>query len=455
MALMRIGIALVVLADLAIRGSDLQAHYTDSGMWPRGLIHNFGWQPGFWSLHELSGSFGWELLLFLLHALCALFLLLGYRTRLATLLLWLLTISLHNRNLFVLQSGDDLLRLLLLWGLFLPWQARYSLDARRPGFILHKNRLAAVGYLLLISSVYFFSTCFKTSAEWHGEGSAIYYALSLEQMRLPYTGDWLYRFPGLMKALTHFVFYAELIIPFLLLFPSRKGWLRLIAFICIVLLHAGIGLTLYVGLFYIINLVSALALLPAGVMDGLEKRLRLKKAALRYHRPGRYAGAVIDSSMAALIVICLTLNLSGMRWFGYRLTPEISYGVNVLRLNQYWGMFAPSILKNDGWFIYHGADSLGRQWDLRLKQDYVDYSKPAHIVSMYPSDRWRKLAENMQGDNCTFLRPLYCKYVLHQWNRQHPEKKLAALNLYFMQKESLPDYKTTIPEKKLFCVCTP
>jgi hypothetical protein len=125
----------------------------------------------------------------------------------------------------------------------------------------------------------------------------------------------------------------------------------------------------------------------------------------------------------------------------------------VLRLNQYWGVFSPTVMKRDGWFVYYGIDSLGRQWDLRRNEDYVDFSKPAHIVNMYKNDRWRKLAENLQSDASAFLRPLYCKYILSNWNSKHPEKKIVTLNLYFMEKKSLPNYRTTAVEKKIFCVC--
>ena len=148
---MRIGLALIILTDLFIRGSDLTAHYTDAGLWPSNLIHNFGWKSGNWSLHELSGSYGWALTLFCLHFIVALFLLFGYKTKLATLFVWLLTISLHNRNLFVLQSGDDLLRLMLFWGLFLPWNAYYSLDSKKGSITQKQNTLANVGYLCLIA----------------------------------------------------------------------------------------------------------------------------------------------------------------------------------------------------------------------------------------------------------------------------------------------------------------
>jgi len=173
LALMRIGIALVVLVDLFIRGSDLSAHYTNHGVWPSHLIHSFGWQSGFWTIHHLYDSYIWLVFLISLHALAAILLLLGYKTRFVTIIVWLLTISLHNRNLFILQSGDDLLRLVLLWGFFLPWHHRYSLDAKTIAFPNNKTSLAYPGYLLLLASVYFFSACLKSSNEWHAEGSAI------------------------------------------------------------------------------------------------------------------------------------------------------------------------------------------------------------------------------------------------------------------------------------------
>jgi hypothetical protein len=192
---MRIGIAIVIMADLLIRGGDLTAHYTDEGLWPTSLIHNFGWKIGSWSIHELSGSYSWALILFIIHFILALFLLFGFKTKITTLLIWLFTISLHNRNLFVQQSGDDLLRLVLFWGLFLPWNSHYSFDSKKGAVPLKQNVLANLGYLFLIASVYFFTVSLKTSTEWRSEGSAIYYALSLEQLRLP-LGDLLYQFPS-------------------------------------------------------------------------------------------------------------------------------------------------------------------------------------------------------------------------------------------------------------------
>jgi hypothetical protein len=450
---MRIGLALIILTDLLIRGSDLTAHYTDAGLWPTNLIHNFGWKSGNWSLHELSGTYGWALTLFCFHFIFALFLLFGYKTKLATLLIWLLTISLHNRNLFVLQSGDDLLRLILFWGLFLPWNAYYSLDSKNGSVRQKQNTLANIGYLCLIASVYFFTVCLKTSAEWRSEGSAIYYALSLEQIRLP-LGDLLYQFPLLMKLLTWLVFYIELAIPVLILWPSKKGNLRLIAFTLLLMLHIGIGLTLYVGLFFIINIITSIGLLPRSVMDKLETKLKLTKNKFSGRIKKPTSLKYITNSICIIVIgISIIINLSAVKWFSYELRQEVWYPVNVFRLDQFWGMFSPSILKKDGWFVYHGVDSVGRQHDLYHDNDYVAYKKPEHVVKMYKSDRWRKLAENMQSDNYTFLRPQYCRFILREWNKKHPEKKMLMLNFYFMEKINLADYKTSEVKKNLFCVC--
>ena len=51
LAVLRIGLALLVLTDLFDRLPDLEAHYTDQGVLPR-----FGLPTGLFGLHSLSGS---------------------------------------------------------------------------------------------------------------------------------------------------------------------------------------------------------------------------------------------------------------------------------------------------------------------------------------------------------------------------------------------------------------
>jgi uncharacterized membrane protein YphA (DoxX/SURF4 family) len=451
LSLMRIGVALVVLADLFIRAQDLSAFFTNDGFWSTKMLYNFGWQPGYWSLHTLNGSYGYMVLLFCIHAVFALQLLLGYKTRLATLLVWIFTISLHNRNLFILQSGDDLLRLVLFWGLFLPWGNAYSIDSKKMATRKNYFTVATMGYLLLIASVYFFTVCFKNSTEWRTDGTAIYFALSLDQIRLP-MGDWLYEYPMLMKGLTYFVFVLELLIPLLILIPFKRSWARLSAFVLLIILHIGIGFTLYVGLFYVINMVTAIGLIPSSFFDQFE-RFRISNVN-KIKRKSVYAFQYVSATLSfGVIAICLILNLSFMNWFSYELNSSFNTVVNVLRLNQYWGMFSPHIMKEDGWYVYNGYTEEGKHWDLFYNTPYIITDKPKHLVKNYKSDRWRKLGENIQRKEYTFLRPMFCKYYLKKWNREHPENKMKSLDFIFFQETSDVNYTVKPLERTQFCFC--
>jgi len=453
LGLMRIAAGLLVISDLAIRAADLSAHYTDTGIWPVKLSQSLSAQAWSWSFHALSGSLYWEALLFALHVVLAALLVAGYKTRLSTFLLWLFTISLHNRNVYILQAGDDLLRLLLFWGLFLNWGECFSLDARKQ--TVHKShRLAgSLGYLFLIASVYFFTANLKNSPEWRTEASALYYALSLDQMRLP-PGDWLYQYPLVMQVLTRLVYAIEWLIPVLVLWPSKHGHTRVAACILILVLHLGIGLTLYVGLFFVINCVSAIGLLNSKLLNRfLPLKKEHAKRSFYTNAPGKKTRLVTNVFGFFTLGLCLAINLSSLPWFAFELKQGFAPLIQAARLDQYWGMFSPAIMKQDGWYVLYGIDEQGRQWDLKRNQDYVDFGKPPHLVNDYSSERWRKLAENMQSDNYSFLRPRYCNYQLRQWNKAHPEKKLVTLILYFMEEQTLPLYKTAPISKKTFCYC--
>ena len=113
LALLRIGVAVLTLRDLVDRARDLTEYYTDTGVLPRALLTREYWNQAWWSLHLSSGELSGQLLLFAVHALAALALLVGWRTRIASWSVYLLTVSLQNRNPLVLDGSDRLLLLLL------------------------------------------------------------------------------------------------------------------------------------------------------------------------------------------------------------------------------------------------------------------------------------------------------------------------------------------------------
>lgn len=445
---MRIALALIVIADLFIRLTDLKAHYSESGVWPSEMLSQ-GWKSGYWTFHTFSTTPAYLYLLFSVHLLLALFFLLGFYSRLSSLLLVVFYISLHNRNIFILQAGDDLLRMALLWCTLLPLSARYSIDSARQKSDTRFPALAFPGYLLLISSVYVFTVLLKDGADWRTDFDAVYYALNLNQLRLPF-GDWLLLQPALHKPLTVLILGLEVLIPILILWPSKKGRTRFAAFLVIFFLQLGFGITLYVGLFWLICVAVSLALLPTGVMNKIEKVLRLP---IKTVQISSTSSRFLNACCVALAALSLAVNLSTLKSFDYELDSPLSNVVNAIRIDQYWGMFSPGILRKDGHLVYHGMDSIGRQWDLRLDQDYVDYHEPQHVVNMYKNDRWRKWAENMQDDRFAFLRPLYCQYTIRTFNARAKKRKVQLLKLYWMQKETQAINIAPVRKEILYCIC--
>lgn len=455
---MRIGIGLIILSDLIIRAFDLTVHYTQEGILPVSLLLEFDLRPLRWSFHYLDDSFGYQAFLFCLHGLITLFLIAGYRTRLFTVISWVFLVSLQNRNPFIQQSGDDLLRLVLFWAMFLPWGNFYSVDSRKKDQKI-KNYFSAAsfGYLLLIVSVYLFSAIQKTSPEWRTEGTAIYYALSLDQLKIG-LGDWLYQFPALMKVLTFLVFYYfELLVPVLLLLPLRNQKIRVLCVFSIILLHLGISVTLYVGLFFIIGIVSSLGLLPSGVMNWFDKKIIKAKtdfsSAFLKTKLSPLLKTTRNSFLILVAAFCLFYNIGYIESFRYALDDRSQYITNLLKLEQYWGMFSPGVYKTDGWYIYRGIKSNDSIWDIYNNKPGLDYTKPKDIDKMYKSDRWRKFAENYEKNGYNFMRPYYCKYLIREWNKKHPENKIDGLNIFFLMEESLPDYKTAPIKRQNTCLC--
>ncbi|NES72609.1 MAG: hypothetical protein F6K24_49165, partial [Okeania sp. SIO2D1] len=128
LALFRVGLALVIIVDLIIRAGDLRSLYSDAGVMPRTLLKEIT-NPFYWSINSISGEPFVQGLIFLIVGLIAIALLVGYRTRLATIAMWAFVISIQNRNPALSFAADHVLRALLFWAMFLPLGASYSIDS--------------------------------------------------------------------------------------------------------------------------------------------------------------------------------------------------------------------------------------------------------------------------------------------------------------------------------------
>eukprot|EP01112_Ceratiomyxa_fruticulosa_P008639 TRINITY_DN2238_c0_g3_i1.p1 TRINITY_DN2238_c0_g3~~TRINITY_DN2238_c0_g3_i1.p1 ORF type:complete len:339 (+),score=42.30 TRINITY_DN2238_c0_g3_i1:137-1153(+) len=221
LALFRILVSSLVMWDILLRLPNTHAHYSDLGVLPViEAIPSIDTES--YSLHFSNGTVLFCLFLFLVHFAFAFLLLIGYRTKISHFVVWLLLVSLHNRNPLVLNTGDDLLRLLLFWSLFLPLGEKYSVDfALSPKTNTSTNKHVSCGsFAFVIQFVCFFwSECaLRTGVEWE-EGTAFYYLLSLDQYTTRIGYLFLYIPQWISIVITKYLMWLVTLTPLFLIFP--------------------------------------------------------------------------------------------------------------------------------------------------------------------------------------------------------------------------------------------
>ncbi|MFT5433130.1 MAG: hypothetical protein ACI9OJ_003835 [Myxococcota bacterium] len=185
--------------------------------------------------------------------------------------------SLQARNPYVLQGGDVVFRLLVFWSLFLPLGAMWSVDralSDSGGGKAPPKRVFSAGTIAFIAQiliVYWYGVAMKTGAEWK-DGTAVYYALSLDQFATPFAKA-LLEYPELMKILTRTTYWFEIIGPALAIIPIFPQWFRLAGVMGMIGMHIGFGAGLELGLFPWISCAGWLAFLPPLFWDRVAVRL--------------------------------------------------------------------------------------------------------------------------------------------------------------------------------------
>ena len=276
LAIFRIGLGIGLWADLLDRGRDLRAHYTYWGILPQPP------PPESWldyGAHLLLGSTWFEAGTFVVAGLAGVALIVGYHTRLATILCWGFQAYIQSKIFLVLNAGDILLLLMLFWSIFLPIGARYSVDAAvdvtpsedSPNAFFSMGTLVI---LLQVACLYFFSAIHKMiSPAWIPDGTILHYVFHFKGFVLP-LGEWLREFPHMIQGFTYFAWGLELLGPFLLFSPWFFLPLRGVFLLLFVGLHLGILLCMNVGLFPLHNFVSLILFIPGWCWDKLMPALR-------------------------------------------------------------------------------------------------------------------------------------------------------------------------------------
>jgi hypothetical protein len=428
LAAMRIALGALLLYDLVWRLRDIDLWYTDLGFLPRRLVVEEYWNPVWWCLHLYSGSTAGSAALLLLHALAALALAVGWRTRAASLLCWVLTLSLHNRNPLVIDAGDRLLLLLLMWGTVIPWEARFSLDARRsPEAWKGDDRgvlPGGVGYLLQMVQLYFLAGLWKIHPVWLTERTAMWRVFQLDEMtRAP--GRWLLSYPLALEAISVGTVVLEVVGPLLLL--AGNGRVRLLTTLAFAGLHLSIALTMDLEFFPLVSLAALIGLLPSLVWpraegDGLALAARW---AVSLWVKGLAVLAVALTLAWNTIVVLQNRQLD---WTHDR-HPWLAQTAAGFRIVQFWDLFAPVPRNIDSRYLVEAKLSDGTTVDLLRQGRAYPVPRPELTHREFDDQRQRNYLSALEYSVGFPIRERYLRRLARLWNEQHPRRKVLWLRL--------------------------
>lgn len=465
LAALRIVLAIIVLADLVGRAPDLSAFYTDDGVLPRDDLRR-SLDPWQLSLNMIDGGRGFQTALFAVCVGAAVAMLIGYRTRLVTVIVWVLVLSIQWRNPLVLSAGDTLLRLLLFWGMFLPLGAVWSVDRVRvggsPRWAIPVVSVATVGLFLQIAFMYWFSVILKSGDKWRVDGDALYFALSLEQFATPF-GDYMRQFDSLLRALTFTTLVIEAFGPVFLFWPVVRGPIRTGAVMMFVALHIGILLTMDLGIFSWLGASCMVAFLPSWFWEHAfpttgAARPRAATLASDFVRDAPAPAALWRSrAMNGVAGACLAFVLFwNLTTVVDRRQPSVTEHLgNLLGLKQRWDMFAPQPAAATGWYVIAGTLRDGREVDLMrpvVGGDFqraanVSWDRPGDIAGTYNDSKyWRKYFDDLRPVSATTYRQSFAVYACRQWNEVHDDSSdLVVLQIVYLRESTLPGGRRGAP----------
>jgi hypothetical protein len=172
----------------------------------------------------------------------------GYKTRAAAFASWLFLASLHHRNFYITDGGDELVRILIFWGLFADLGAAYSVDAyRRATRVVDVPAFGPRLLQLQVAVLYFCTARLKFRLGWlHGDN--IFYALQLQGFARP-PGALLGKYPALCKMANKAILGMEWLFAFMAFSPVAVRTTRALAILLGLAIQLGIFVTMRVGIF--------------------------------------------------------------------------------------------------------------------------------------------------------------------------------------------------------------
>lgn len=218
---------------------------------------------------ELSAWF-----VLLTYILTSIGVMIGFKTRISTIICFILMVSLQNRNYAILNSGDTIMRCMLFLMMFAPTQVKYSVDAylREKDGIPYNTNIPILTLRLMqlqFSLVYLATTLFKLKGYDWVDGTAVYYTsrlVNFQRVVLPFIFD----FPSFVKFATWSALFIEFAMGTLVWVKELRIWVLLAG----ILLHLGIEVSMSIGFFEWVMIAGYMLFLEPKEIQWFSTRFR-------------------------------------------------------------------------------------------------------------------------------------------------------------------------------------
>jgi len=275
LGLVRIAFGLLAICWTVELFPSLFDRFGPSGIMPTQPTGAFAWGV-FAGAGDGALAVGWMLLL-----VSAIALTVGWQSRIAAILVFVLILSFERRNPYIFNAGDILIRIEALYLVLAPCGAALSLDQRRRTGSFWSAEVRSLWALRLmqvqVTIIYLCSVVAKLAGETWQNGTAVSYTLRIDDLRLLPTPAFLAESPVMANIATWGTILVELSIALLV---WNRRWRPRVLVVGVVL-HMWIMTVMVVGFFSLAVFVLYLAFVPPDYSRQLAESVRQRVGDLR------------------------------------------------------------------------------------------------------------------------------------------------------------------------------
>lgn len=389
LAVFRILVGVLIIGDLLSRARGFATYYTEAGVVPNSLAQHHTVDHAF-SVYFFTSSPTITAALFVVSGIVAVQLILGYRTTFATIVSFLLVVSLDHRNILLTSYADTLFRFLVFWAMFLPLGERWSVDARQRSRTPRRRvaNLATAAILTQMVYMYVVNWHHKQQNELWTSGEATVLIFGLDDMTI-LLAEAMRSFPELLR-LGGLAWYFLLLASPLLLVTYGRARIPLLSLLMIG--HVAFAATVRIGAFPYVAIAGVLLFVQPRVVDDAVRLLRrfgVGRLAPQRSPAARAAAwlppprldapetpptavrvahqLVVTSAIVVVLVIPGLGILHDAGHLGSDPDPDdlVSDTTAILGIRQPpWSVFAPNPRRTDRYYVFPALTADGERWDV-------------------------------------------------------------------------------------------